>query len=65
MQNLKKIRLDTTLLVVMLILMAGYHFFIYFDSPWESYGTSIHQLRNGNLIVIGCSFFAFFAMAIH
>lgn len=64
MLNLRKIKLDTVLLILMLVLMAGYHFFVYFNSPWESYGDSIHQLRNDSLIVIGCSFFAFFAMLV-
>lgn len=64
MIDLKKFRLDKTLLIVMLVLMAGYHFFVYFNAPWEIYYDSIHQIRNNNLIVIGCSFFAFFAMFI-
>lgn len=64
MIDLKKIKLDKTLLIVMLVLMAGYHFFRYFNSPWSSYGNSILQLGNNNLIVIGCSFFAFFVMLI-
>jgi len=64
MINLKKLKLDVTLLIVMLVLMAGYNFFVYFNSPWTSYGDSIRQIRNDSLIVIGCSFFAFFAMFI-
>lgn len=61
---IKKIKLDQFILLVMLILIAGYHFLIYFNSPWEVEGNSIHQIRNGNLIVIGCSFFSFLAMVI-
>ena len=64
MINLKKLKLDVILLIVMLALMAGYHFLRYFGCPWESYGDSIRQLANNTLIVIGCSFFAFFAMFI-
>ena len=61
---LKRIKLDQFILLIMLILMAGYHFLIYFNSPWEIEGNSIHQIRNGNLIVIGCSFFSFLTMVI-
>lgn len=64
MINLRKMKFDTILLLVMLILMSCYHLFIYFNSPWVSYGQSIKQIRNDSLIVIGCSFFAFFAMLI-
>ena len=64
MINLRKIKFDTILLIVMLALMAGYHFFVYFRSPWIRYGESIRQIRHDSLIVIGCSFFAFFALFI-
>lgn len=64
MINLRKIKFDTILLILMLALMAGYHFFIYFRSPWIRYGESIRQIRHDSLIVIGCSFFAFFALFI-
>lgn len=64
MINLRKMKFDTFLLILMLTLMAGYHFFIYFNSAWIRYGESIRQIRNDSLIVIGCSFFAFFAMLV-
>ena len=64
MQILKKIKLEPFLLLIMLVFMAGYHFFLYFNSPWDKINNSILQIRNDSLIVIGCSFLSFLLMVI-
>lgn len=64
MSNLKKIKLDVILILLVIFLISIYHISSYFNSPWEIYGESINQLKHNNIIIKATPFFAFFAFVI-
>ena len=59
MQNLKKMKIHTILLIVFILLMAIYQFALYFNSPWESGFKNVHQVANNNILIKSFPFFSF------
>lgn len=64
MINLKKFRLDTTLLIVTISLIIIFHILSYFNAPWIIYYNTIHQNRHNNILIKGIPFFSFFALLV-
>ena len=57
MIKLRKIPLDTLLVIAIMILFAAYYLLLFFNSPWENTGVNIHQIPNDNILIKGIPFF--------